>query len=286
MGLRRRINIVEARTASGSEATSGVITYRAVTFGGDHTRPVRVYGRKRFWICAELSIYWCIEGQRSVSSALSQRFSHSHVMSFLLFFIGADNEPHEIDMVVSCNASLGERRCWRFVRQDLAKRQCSRVVYCTSQTGKAPAVALGSKNAETDSRAKFSLLADERGEHLLQHAHVKPHVAAASNPDAPFWMSVGQDVQQVPEQRAHRKFSGGSGCSPEDLPTTDFGESLDLKQPGARATEQPLTQTGEVQLERQVSNLRQSGHFHCHDDVAIRTVFENYDKRLVPHTQK
>nr|XP_054931253.1 uncharacterized protein LOC129386889 [Dermacentor andersoni] len=92
--------------------------------------------------------------------------------------------------------------------------------------------------------------------------------------------------RRVPEQRAHRKFSGGSGCSPEDLPTTDFGESLDLKQPGARATEQPLTQTEEVQLERQVSNLRQSGHFHCHDDVAIRTVFENYDKRLVPHTQK
>ncbi|XP_072141335.1 uncharacterized protein [Dermacentor andersoni] len=57
--------------------------------------------------------------------------------------------------------------------------------------------------------------------------------------------------RRVPEQRAHRKFSGGSGCSPEDLPTTDFGESLDLKQPGARATEQPLTQTEEVQLERQ-----------------------------------
>ncbi|XP_075528696.1 uncharacterized protein LOC142560456 isoform X2 [Dermacentor variabilis] len=78
----------------------------------------------------------------------------------------------------------------------------------------------------------------------------------------------------------------GSGDDGEDLPTTDFGESLDLKQPGARATEQPLTQTGEVQLERQVSNSRQRVQFHCHDDVAIRTVAEKYDKRLVPHTQK
>ncbi|XP_070381143.1 uncharacterized protein [Dermacentor albipictus] len=83
-------------------------------------------------------------------------------------------------------------------------------------------------------------------------------------------------------------FRSRAACSQrisKDLPTTDFGESLDLKQPGARATEQPLTQTGEVQLERQVSNLRQRGHFHCHDDVAIRTVAENYDKRVVPHTK-
>ncbi|XP_075528699.1 uncharacterized protein LOC142560458 [Dermacentor variabilis] len=77
----------------------------------------------------------------------------------------------------------------------------------------------------------------------------------------------------------------GSGDDGEHIHTTNFGESLDLEQPDARATEQSLTQSGEVQLERQDSNLRHSSHIHCHDDVAIRTVAENYDKRVAPHTK-
>ncbi|XP_075528221.1 uncharacterized protein LOC142560193 isoform X1 [Dermacentor variabilis] len=77
----------------------------------------------------------------------------------------------------------------------------------------------------------------------------------------------------------------GSGDDGEHIHTTNFGESLDLEQPDARATEQSLNQSGEVQLERQDSNLRHSSHIHCHDDVAIRTVAENYDKRVAPHTK-
>ncbi|XP_075527697.1 uncharacterized protein LOC142559893 [Dermacentor variabilis] len=77
----------------------------------------------------------------------------------------------------------------------------------------------------------------------------------------------------------------GSGDDGEHIHTTNFGESLDLEQPDARATEESLNQSGEVQLERQDSNLRHSSHIHCHDDVAIRTVAENYDKRVAPHTK-
>ncbi|XP_075527219.1 uncharacterized protein LOC142559521 [Dermacentor variabilis] len=79
---------------------------------------------------------------------------------------------------------------------------------------------------------------------------------------------------------------GGRGGDGEDHPITDFGESLDLEKPGARATEQPQTQTGEVQLERRVSKRRPSGHIYRHDDVAIRTIAEISDKRVVANTQK
>ncbi|XP_065307688.1 uncharacterized protein [Dermacentor albipictus] len=42
----------------------------------------------------------------------------------------------EVDVVVPCNASVGRRRCWPFVRHHRAMRQCKTVVYCASQTGK------------------------------------------------------------------------------------------------------------------------------------------------------
>nr|XP_054931150.1 uncharacterized protein LOC129386863 [Dermacentor andersoni] len=129
-------------------------------------------------------------------------------------------------------------------------------------------VVRGSNKAGTDSRAKLRFPADET---VLAFRASSPGQASVQQGGLLYesdrqgsrrgsWFKERGDGQpgqvqppsrRVPEQRAHRKFSGGSGCSPEDLPTTDFGESLDLKQPGARATEQPLTQTGEVQLERQ-----------------------------------
>ncbi|XP_070380872.1 uncharacterized protein [Dermacentor albipictus] len=54
---------------------------------------------------------------------------------------------------------------------------------------------------------------------------------------------ASQDRPRCASSRA--AWLNGSGDDGEDLPNTDFGESLDLEQPAARATGQPLTPTGE-----------------------------------------
>ncbi|XP_075527849.1 uncharacterized protein LOC142560001 isoform X3 [Dermacentor variabilis] len=166
--------------------------------------------------------------------------------------------------------------------------------------------AFGSSNAGTKCRAKFLFLEDE-GQQLSKeprpgdvHGHIAMKIRVGKRPlPAPQhisrlagWTRTPPLVACCPASQGRLRcvssraaWLTGSGDDGEHIHTTNFGESLDLEQPDARATEQSLTQSGEVQLERQDSNLRHSSHIHCHDDVAIRTVAENYDKRVAPHTK-
>ncbi|XP_075527745.1 uncharacterized protein LOC142560001 isoform X1 [Dermacentor variabilis] len=250
----------------------------------------------------------------SVSDDVQNRRSTFHVFIYFnalltytcdvfSFFVRAEHDQHEIDVVVPCLRQSGkdDAGLWCVVGGS-----ATRVARLYELLRKEISGAFGSSNAGTKCRAKFLFLEDE-GQQLSKeprpgdvHGHIAMKIRVGKRPlPAPQhisrlagWTRTPPLVACCPASQGRLRcvssraaWLTGSGDDGEHIHTTNFGESLDLEQPDARATEQSLTQSGEVQLERQDSNLRHSSHIHCHDDVAIRTVAENYDKRVAPHTK-